>query len=61
MSFKLQVVQEIDQGRITNYEVCHKYVIQSRSSTVDWLRKFSDFDSEEFKIPHYFIITMEFK
>jgi transposase-like protein len=27
MSFKLQVVQEIEQGRISTYEVCRKYGI----------------------------------
>ncbi len=39
MSFKLQAVQEIDQGRIPNYEVCRKYGIQSRSTIIGWLRK----------------------
>ncbi len=32
MSFKLQVVQEIEQGRISTYEACRKYGIQSRST-----------------------------
>ena len=44
MSFKLQVVQEIEQGRISTYEVCRKYGIQSRSTIVGWLRKFGNFD-----------------
>jgi len=46
MSFKLQVVQEIEQGRISTYEVCRKYEIQSRSTIVGWLRKFGNFDWE---------------
>jgi transposase-like protein len=46
MSFKLQVVQEIEQGRISTYEFCRKYGIQSRSTIVGWLRKFGNFDWE---------------
>ena len=46
MSFKLQVVQEIEQRRISTYEVCRKYGIQSLSTIVGWLRKFGDFDWE---------------
>ena len=54
MSFKLQVVQEIEQGSISTYEVCRKYGIQSRSTVVGWLRKFGNFDWENqtlFNIP----------
>ena len=32
MSFKSKVVQEIEQGRISTYEACHKYGIQYRST-----------------------------
>lgn len=46
MSFKLQVVQEIEQGSISTYDVCRKYGIQSRSTVVGWLRKFGNFDWE---------------
>ena len=46
MSFKLQVVQEIEQGRISTYEVCRNYGMQSRSTIVGWLRKFGNFDWE---------------
>jgi transposase-like protein len=46
MSFKLQVVQEIEQGRISTYEARRKYGIQSRSTIVGWLRKFGNFDWE---------------
>ncbi|MFC6877021.1 transposase [Flavobacterium myungsuense] len=46
MSFKLQVVQEIEQGGLSTYEVCRKYNIQSRSTIVGWLQKFGNFDWE---------------
>jgi transposase len=46
MSFKLQVVQEIEQGSISTCESCRKYGIQSRSTVVGWLRKFGNFDWE---------------
>ena len=46
MSFKLQVVQEIEQGGLSTYAVCLKYGIQARSTIVQWLRKFGNFDWE---------------
>lgn len=46
MSFKLQVVQEIEQGRLSTHEACRKYGIQARSTIVQWLRKFGSFDWE---------------
>jgi transposase len=46
MSFKLQVVQEIEQGGLSTYAACRKYGIQSRSTIVQWLRKFGNFDWE---------------
>lgn len=46
MSFKLQVVQEIEQGQLSTYSACLKYGIQSRSTVVHWLRKFGNFDWE---------------
>ncbi len=67
MSFKLQVVQEIEQGRISTYEVCRKYRIQSRSTIVGWLRKFGDFDWENqtpsnmLKSPEQKIMELEAK
>jgi transposase len=46
MSFKLQIVQEIEQGSHTPTEAVKKYGIQSRSTIVQWLRKFGNFDWE---------------
>ncbi len=46
MSFKLQVVQEIEQGSLSTHEACRKYGIQARSTIVQWLRRFGNFDWE---------------
>lgn len=46
MSFKLQVVQEIEQGELSTHAACRKYGIQARSTIVEWLRKFGNFDWE---------------
>lgn len=44
ISFKLQIVQEIEQGRTSISQVKKDYAIQSRSTIVQWLRKFGNFD-----------------
>ena len=46
MSFKLQIVQEIEQGSLSTHQACRKYGIQARSTVVEWLRKFGNFDWE---------------
>lgn len=46
MSFKLQVVQEIELGELSTHAACRKYGIQARSTIVQWLRKFGNFDWE---------------
>lgn len=46
MSFKLQVVQEIEQGRLSTHEACRTYGAQARSTIVQWLRKYGNFDWE---------------
>ena len=46
MSFKLQIVQEIEHGQISITQVKKDYGIQSRSTIVQWLRKFGNFDWE---------------
>ena len=46
MSFKLQIVQKIEQGLISITQVKKDYGIQSRSTIVQWLRKFGNFDWE---------------
>lgn len=44
MSFKLQIVQDIEQGKMSISQVKKVYGIQSRSTIVQWLRKFGNFD-----------------
>ena len=46
MSFKLQLVSEIEQGLLSTTSAKKKYGIQSRSTIVNWLRKFGNFDWE---------------
>ncbi len=44
LSFKLQVVQEIEQGFLTRTEALDKYGIQARSTLRTWLKKYGNFD-----------------
>lgn len=46
MSLKLQIVTEIEQGKLSTREAQRKYGIQARSTVVQWLRKFGNFDWE---------------
>ena len=46
MSFKLQIVQEIEQGHLTATEATKKYGIQCRKTVIEWLRKYGNFDWE---------------
>ena len=46
MSFKLQIVQEIERGQLTATEATKKYGIQCRKTIIQWLRKFGNFDWE---------------
>lgn len=46
MSFKLQVVQEIERMELSTTGAQRKYGIQARSTVVSWLRKFGNFDWE---------------
>lgn len=46
MSFKLQIVQEIERGQLTTTEATKRYKIQCRKTVVNWLRKFGNFDWE---------------
>lgn len=67
MSFKLQVVREIEQGEITRSEALLKYGIQAKSTIIDWLRKYGNFDwdNQSFKpmpkSPQQRIIELEEK
>ena len=44
LSFKLQVVQEIEQGELTRSHALSKYGIQSGSTIRTWLKKYGNFD-----------------
>ena len=44
MSFKLQIVQEIERGQLTVTEATKRYGIQCRKTVVNWLKKFGNFD-----------------
>ena len=46
MSFKLQVVSEIERGELTRSQALNKYGIQAKSTIMDWLRKYGNFDWE---------------
>ena len=50
-AFKLQVVDEIERGELTQGQALRKYGIQSGSTVRNWLRKFGSFDrSYELKL-----------
>lgn len=46
MSFKLRVVQEIEQGQHSPTSAQRAYGIQARTTVVNWLRKYGSFDWE---------------
>jgi len=46
MSFKLQIVQEIEQGEISVTGAKRKYGIQGDQTVTIWLRKYGNFDWE---------------
>ncbi|WP_282136895.1 helix-turn-helix domain-containing protein [Seonamhaeicola maritimus] len=67
MSFKLQVVSEIERGELTRSQALSKYGIQGKSTIRDWLRKYGNFDWENqsyqpmHKSPQQRIIELEEK
>ncbi len=67
ISFKLQVVQEIELGHLSRSEACHKYGIQAKSTIREWLRKYGTFDWENqsqtilAKTPEQKILELEAK
>jgi transposase-like protein len=67
ISFKLQVVGEIESGQLDRSEACHKYGIQARSTITQWLRKYGTFDWENLsqetmaKTPEQKILELEAK
>lgn len=46
LSFKLEVVREIEQGRISRSQAKTQYGIQGDSTIRNWLRKYGNFDWE---------------
>ena len=44
LSFKLQIVGEVERGEISRTAAMHKYGIQGHSTILSWLRKYSTFD-----------------
>ena len=50
MSFKLQVVKEVESGEIGINAAQRKYGIQGKTTVSNWLRKYGTFDWE-YKIP----------
>lgn len=46
MSFKLQVVQEIESGLLSATAATKKYGIQGGQTVLNWLRKYGTFDRE---------------
>ena len=46
LTFKLNVVKEIETGESSIVEVCRKYGIQARSTVSTWLREYGTFDWE---------------
>ena len=46
MSFKLQVVQEVERGELGIKAATRKYGIQGNATVITWLRKYGNFDWE---------------
>jgi len=67
LSFKLQVVEQIESGELDRLCAHLKYGIQARSTITSWLRKYGTFDWENLnvvsleKTPEQKIIELEAK
>ncbi|WP_276166634.1 hypothetical protein [Zobellia alginiliquefaciens] len=67
LSFKLQVVEEIESGKQDRLSAHLKYGIQARSTITSWLRKYGTFDWENLsvvtvaKTPEQRIVELEAK
>ncbi len=46
MSFKLQVVQEVERGELSTTGAMKQYGIQGHGTILNWLRKYGNFDWE---------------
>ena len=60
VSFKLQLVEEIEQGHLTKNQAKVKYGIQGDSTVTKWLKKYGNFDWED-QIPRAMSTTPEQK
>lgn len=67
LSFKLQLVEEVEQGYLTKSQAKHKYGIQGDSTVTKWLQKYGNFDWENqapttmSKTPEQKILELEAK
>ena len=67
LSFKLQLVTEIEQGHLTKSQAKSKYGIQGDSTITKWLKKYGNFDWEHntviamSKTPEQKILELEAK
>jgi transposase-like protein len=67
LSFKLQIVEELEQGLLTKSQANTKYGIQGDSTVTKWLRKYGTFDWENqtpttmAKTPEQKILELEAK
>lgn len=67
MSFKLSVVREVESGLLSVTAVKEKYGIQGRSTVLNWLRKYGNFDwdnqspSSMSKTPEQKLLELEAK
>lgn len=67
LSFKLQLVEEIEQGFLTKGQAKTKYGIQGDSTVTKWLQKYGNFDWEnqtpmtKNKTPEQRILELEAK
>ena len=50
LSFKLQVVEEIETGKLDRLKAHLKYGIQARSTITAWLRKYGRFDYDNLRV-----------
>ena len=46
MSFKLQIVQEIEQGKTSIFQTRKQYGIQNHAAVFGWLKKFGHFQNK---------------
>lgn len=60
LSLKLQIVKEVESGRLKVTQAKNIYGIQGRSTVLNWLRKYGNFDWET-KNPLYMKKTPEQK